>query len=543
MNKSRIIVSLAVVTVASLWAFRELQIHANYFGGGIGPDVIVGDMPNISRWGSSGDRTGFSIGTTSCNIGDEQLRWISNSTAHPVISQNLFRVKDGRIEQLGQSWLKHGFFALSQSLCGTCQPTSGSALGIGCSDPYSSGLNGSHSGLGPRSEVNAATGAFLWPHRALSGSQRGTLDGRISVANSDLDPAENPNALYFIESQYIHPDDAAAGNDNNNASYRQVSAIGSNGVFDLQIVDAPTVREKPAINAWQAVHPDVRLFNVDIPDDGRIIVGVRTIPVGDGFHNEIAIENLTSHQSVRSLNVSCSSGEITNPGFNDVDYQHEPYSSDDWAPSVNESQIEWATETFDVNENANALRWSTLYSFWCDSTGCPTELTLGLFRPGTISEVTIDICTKVTPDQITVTRGTYVSGGIPELALSDDADLTIQRQSSDLQSRTEVEVKGLSPTATPSLLEVTLEGSVFARGQVIQTIELFDYSAGSWEQIDSRDADQFNDASITVAATGDLSRFVEADTNSVEARIRFQSPVNRQKFASNTDQFIWTIGN
>ena len=100
----------------------------------------------------------FSVGTTSCNIGNQNLSWVGSTSAHPVIGQNLYRLKDGRLEQIGMSWLKHGFGALQGSLCMPCQGTgSWSALGVGCSDPYGSSLNGSQGPLGPRSEVNAAS--------------------------------------------------------------------------------------------------------------------------------------------------------------------------------------------------------------------------------------------------------------------------------------------------------------------------------------------------------------------------------------------------
>ena len=145
-------------------------------------------------------------------------------------------------------------------------------------------------------------------------------------------------------------------------------------------------------------------------------------------------------------------------------------------------------------------------------------------------------------DSFLVTRGIYVSGGVLELAASDNTDLSIRRATSDTLSRTEFEVKEVSPVASPSSLEVTLEGSVFARTQVNQTIELFDYVANAWEQIDTRAATRFTDSAVTVAATGDLSRFVEAGTMCIQARIRYQSPVARQQFSSNTDQFFWTIG-
>ena len=148
----------------------------------------------------------------------------------------------------------------------------------------------------------------------------------------------------------------------------------------------------------------------------------------------------------------------------------------------------------------------------------------------------------ITPVSFTVTRGEYVSGGIQELEESDNSDLSLRRLSSDIQSRTELEVKALSSTETPSSLEVTLEGAVFARSTVNQTIELFDYAAAAWEAVDTRAATRFMDSVVTVSLTGDLSRFVEPGTMCMKARIRYQSPIARQQFSSNIDQFIWTIG-
>jgi hypothetical protein len=149
---------------------------------------------------------------------------------------------------------------------------------------------------------------------------------------------------------------------------------------------------------------------------------------------------------------------------------------------------------------------------------------------------------KATHDSLLVTRGTHISGGLGELAVSDDADLSIQRATSDIQSRTEFEVTSTSPTASPTSLSVTLEGAVFARSTIIQSIELYDYAANAWELVDSRNASNLVDLIVTVAATGDLNRFVEQTNLNVKARIRFQSLNPRQRFASNTDQFIWTIG-
>ena len=127
--------------------------------------------------------------------------------------------------------------------------------------------------------------------------------------------------------------------------------------------------------------------------------------------------------------------------------------------------------------------------------------------------------------------------------VSDNSDLSLRRLSTDIQSRTEFEVKGISPIATPSSFEFKLEGAVFARSNVVQTIELYDYMAAAWELVDSRNAARSPapDLVVTVGATGDLSRFVEAGTRCVEARVRYRSDNPRQVFGSNTDQTIWTI--
>lgn len=399
---SRSVILLTLCGVACVWAIGEYRASA---GAGSSPDVIVGDIPSILRWGSSGNETSFSIATTSCNIGNAKMDWIQNSTLHPVISQNLYRVKNGRIEQLGMSWLKHGFSVAAGNACGACSDFATNYLAVGCSDPYGASLNGSQSGLGPRSQVNALTGAFSWPKGNLP--QGGTLSGRLRVITNDINPGLNSGARYFVESQYIHPQDAAAGRGLNNASYREafVEAEGTTG-WDIEVGAPQTVRQQPAINAWKAVHADVQLIPVDIPNEGRVIVGLRTTTQpGGGYHTEFAIENLNSHQSVRSLRVKYGSNTISNPGFRDVDYQFEPYSGTDWTPSIVGNEIEWSTETFAANANANALRWNSLYSFWCDSEFLPRKLTLGLFRPGTTDQLEIELI----PDSSVV--GSYIFHG------------------------------------------------------------------------------------------------------------------------------------
>lgn len=147
----------------------------------------------------------------------------------------------------------------------------------------------------------------------------------------------------------------------------------------------------------------------------------------------------------------------------------------------------------------------------------------------------------VTPDSVTRTAGTFVAGDIAELAASDNSDYQLRRSSTDISARTEFVVKGVSSNESPSSFEFTFEGSVFARTNVVQTIEFFDYDANDWELVDTRNAARFSDSTATVAGTGDLSRFVEDGTGCIEARIHYQSDNPRQSYASNSDQAIWVI--
>ncbi len=163
--------------------------HAGCGDTSVGPDVIVGDLFDIMKWGTLAGVTSYSLGTYSCNIGDEPLQWISGTNRHPVIGQNVYRMENGRFEQVGMSWLKHGFTALTDSLCCTCiNPGTGSLLGVGCADPYTASLNGSQSRLGPRFEVNPWTGVFAYPFTS-QGQTGDVLHKRIQIANSDIDPA------------------------------------------------------------------------------------------------------------------------------------------------------------------------------------------------------------------------------------------------------------------------------------------------------------------------------------------------------------------
>ena len=370
----------------------------------IGPDVIVSRLDSIAKYGTIGSITGYAASTTCCNLGDMEAEWFDtgpNANKHPLIGQNFYRYLNGRMEHIGMGWVKHAFCAFDQNdltNCAVCQ-TSGSCdtLGIGCSDTYTTAHNASQTSLGPRSEVNSSTGVYPYPY-VLNWNQSGnSIFKRLQIDISDLDPTPNAGARYFLEVNYLTTDEPAWGNQYNNAAYREcfVGTFTTSG-YNLTYGAPPTQPQKTAIHAWQDIDPSVTLVEVDVPGDGRFIVGYRITDNGDDtWHYEYGIYNLNSDLSARSVSLAAPSClSMTNIGFHDVAYHSgEPYSGADWTGVVAGDLLTWSTDTFATDPNANALRWNTLYNFRFDADAPPGlgSLTLGMFKPGPITSVLVPI--------------------------------------------------------------------------------------------------------------------------------------------------------
>src|SRR2546430_331274 len=376
-----------------------------------GPDVIVGDLIGLeqSQSGSVGGRVGLALGTDACNKGVQNAAWIAlPSNNHPFIPQNLYRMSGGatnddRFEQIGESWGKHAFAAASSNTCNFgCNGVGGDHLGSGCSDAYGAGLNGSQGGIGSRAWVNPFTGSFPGnPANDHSGHSHDVTSHRMLVDVNDLNTSLNVGAKYFAEANYIVPDEGiwcathpTECNMYNNASYRQYSVIGINQPFSFQSVGA-TVREQPAIMAWTGATVSDPIQPAP-GTDGILFMGYKvTSPTAGIWHYEYALYNPNLDRAIQSFTVPFGPGvNVSNIGFHapiqQPGWPHDGtqgdagYSSTPWDVTQDASSITWSTETFATNQNANAIRFATMYNFRFDADQAPnfTDATVGFFKTG-----------------------------------------------------------------------------------------------------------------------------------------------------------------
>lgn len=144
-------------------------------------------------------------------------------------------------------------------------------------------------------------------------------------------------------------------------------------------------------------------------------------------------------------------------------------------------------------------------------------------------------------ETLSVINGINSGGFVGDLDDSDNVDFTLRRNQASVAAICEIEIQSTSAVDSPTQFDLTVEASAFYRTEVIESISMFDYDAGSFEIVASEDASRFVDSVVVGSGTGDLSRFVEDGTGAVLARVRFRSSVPRQSFSVSIDQIFWTI--
>ncbi len=393
-------------------------------------DIKLGILGTPQQIAREGGQLALSMATTACNVGNVNVPWEAPMDEdHPLIFMALYRELDGQFDQIGVSWLKHGFFALSNSQCTPCQNQSnGSFLGVGCSDTYGVSNNADRRYLGPRTEVDPFQGSWTCTGSHFAGgvndcqrrhgsSGHGALDHRLVVAESDL---QNAGATYYFEAYYIVADDVDRFN---NWGSRPCTMSQSGSTWSFQATGS--LREGPALDRWG----DARQY-VAVPGDGQVLVAAKVVDGPGGTKRyHYAVQNLDADRKIRAFTVPLAAGvTVSDLSFHDSDQD----TGNDWTATTTAAAVTWETDTFGQNPSAHALVFGDVFSFSLTAnTDSETgDVLLGIFESGTGTEVTASMpvpgagTPPPPPDGTNLARytGTTVSqsstdfGGVPERA-------------------------------------------------------------------------------------------------------------------------------
>jgi hypothetical protein len=396
----------------------------------------------------------LSMATTSCNPGQVNLPWLpASDLRHPYIAFLIARLDPGaaRLTQIShRSYLKHGFFALSNNQCSTCQCGSGGSgdwLGVGCSDTYSTSNNAGN--LAPADDINPWTGVWT-PNSQPTGGQSQCP----RMTDADLTVA---GASYYYCAQYVFPSwtqtsigasctsggspipqpaTAPTGflcepdaNRENNLASRQMT-ISYSGGGTATFTTTGSQLQGSVLNRWTGatVTSNTNGNPVTGPSDGRIYVAVKVTQITNGrFHWEFAVHNRDNKGGVGVFRIpSCAGANVTNVGFHDVDVPAD--ASNDWTFANTGTELTWTAPA------GNSLRWNMLFNFWFDSDAgpvagdatidqatvvggvnpsftIPTTVPTGLFNvnlgPGCSSGGPLSLYTTGTPPRATLGNATF----------------------------------------------------------------------------------------------------------------------------------------
>jgi hypothetical protein len=395
------VIATAAVLVAASNALAQVSV---------GADIVYSNFSSISTYGPVNGKYAYAYSSDTCNIGDQNAEWnFTGTNGSPGLAMNLFRIKDGRMMQIGQSFVKHACCAAAGTGCPTtaaCNGTGGSQLGVGCRDSYGSSYNGGQSGLGARSKINAWTGVFQPRNTGLGDA----IFKRLQVNQTDLAAASNVGAQYFAEGVYVSTRDALAGNRNNNASHKRVTVTNNGATL------TPTgsiVLFTPAIQAWRdhglgVGIPDtsVTVATADVSNEGRYWFAHKASNNNNGtWRYEYAIYNLTSDLAGGSFTIPVPNGvTVTNMGTNfPANHSGELYDNTAWSMTRNTADVAFACTTpFNATtDTGNAIRWGTMFNFWFDADIAPAagtaNATMGLYKSTTGGTLSLAVTVPGTP--------------------------------------------------------------------------------------------------------------------------------------------------
>lgn len=347
---------------------------------------------------------------------------------HPYLVWNMYRIADGRIEQLGTSGVKHAFTTLNfncDAVIASCPYLNGSILGPECEDVYSSGTNDSNSNQGPRYDINPdtglffSTGSFFDPNATGNQTVQSTsFENRLMVDETEL---STPGAEYFLDSWYVVLHDVDIWN---SMGYHPISPTpaGNGWTFNPGAFNVG-----PVIDQWVPegttdpleTHVSIRIKNNDggasYPDNmpqGHLRVLSKVTEVAPGrWRYNYAIQNYDFKRGIDQVRIPVpASGQLfeTYFGAPEVDgHQVEP-----WAVQRDGGELVFTAppptpQTPPAPPASNALTWFSLFNFEFETdiapidggalmnlraaeAGTPNELSANVVAPGLLEGIFLD---------------------------------------------------------------------------------------------------------------------------------------------------------
>ena len=98
--------------------------------------------------------------------------------------------------------------------------------------------------------------------------------------------------------------------------------------------------------------------------------------IGNGmWHYEYAVYNLDCDKGFQSFEIPINGTYDNAEQAFAVYHSNEVYANESWDVGFEPSTgtLKWSSDTFDDNENANALRWNTMHTFSFDTSDPPVE--------------------------------------------------------------------------------------------------------------------------------------------------------------------------
>jgi len=421
-------------------------------------DVALTDITTLSQLvRTPGDRVAVAPGATLKNIGTSSVEWF-NSIApdpdpgnHPFLSLNLYRLHNGRLQQIGQGDVKHAFFTINTE----CECAGGNILYPTCADTYGTATNANRRFLAPREEINALTGDWESQGSHFDGTPannfrdhlggppgtdlggHGEFEHLLTVAEADL---LTPGARYFIEAWYLVRDDI---NIFNGMGHKEVTPGLVGDTFSFNFVpsaDAPLVSGSILDSYVSPSGRSAQSANV-LSDtaDGRFQLAYQATLGGNAaFNYEFALMNHDYDRGVRKFSVPLTeTATISNPIF--LDNDNNP--ANDWVVTQTPTSITWEAPP------GSQLEWGTLYNFGFSASASASGGSLNLqVQPPAGSDGPIDL-----------TLGNFVagSGGCISQPISIDSSISGNLSGDCLFNEL---VPGLRDGSTADLYQLTLTG-------------------------------------------------------------------------------------